>query len=59
MDKWINSIISVIKSENLDPLNEKEVIKSISQCVCAVKLTKFYLNNKLRIADLRYTYENK
>ena len=57
MDEYINSVTSVIKAENLDPLNVKSVIKSLSQCVCSNKLVDFYVDNKERIAELRYTYD--
>lgn len=57
MDKHINSITSVIKAENLDPLDVKSVVKSLSQCVCANKLVYSYINNKKRISELRYTYD--
>lgn len=56
-EKWVNSIISVIKAEGLDPLDNIKVIKSLGQCVCAIKLITFYKNNKYRISELRYTYE--
>ena len=57
MDKYINSVTSVIKAGNLDPLDVKNVVKSLSQCVCGNKLVDFYMNNKKRISELRYTYD--
>ena len=57
MDKFINSITSVIKAESLNPLDSYKVIKSLSQCVGSIKLIAFYKENKTRISEGRYTYE--
>jgi len=57
MDKYIDSITSVIKAEGLDPLDSDKVIKSLGQCVCSIKLIAFYKENKTRISEVRYTHE--